>query len=48
MIAARVMRESPPFYEILSEGRIEKFFFEELLSMKWFSHFLYLYLQCHR
>jgi hypothetical protein len=30
MIAARVMRESPPFYEISIEARIEKFFFEEL------------------
>ena len=36
------------FDEILSEARIEKFFFEELLPMKWFSHFLYLYLHCHR
>ena len=47
MIAARVMRESPPFYEISSDARIEKFFFEELLQTACFSHFLYLYLQCH-
>ena len=37
MIAAQVMREL-----LLCQS-----FFEELLPMKWFSHFLYLYLQCH-